>query len=178
VALAERTGAAVIAVRHLNKNPTARAKHRGSGSIGIIGAVRSALLVGRDPDDPTRRVIAPVKQNLCQPAPAVAFSLVTTGKAVKVVWTGETAHTADGLLAQPQRIEERLAQTEAVEFLRAVLASGERPASDVLREAADLGIAEITLRRARKALGVQVRRKGFGKDGRRYRRTALMPSMG
>ena len=47
-------------------------------------AVRSALLVGRDPDDPSRRVIAPVKQNLCEPAPAVAFSLVlvTTGKAV------------------------------------------------------------------------------------------------
>ncbi len=55
---------------------------------------------------------------------------------------------------------------EAVEFLRAVLASGERPASEVLREAAALGIAEITLRRARKALGVQVRREGFGKDGR------------
>ena len=36
----------------------------------------------------------------------------------------------------------------------------------MLREAAALGIAEITLRRARKALGVQVRREGFGKDGR------------
>ena len=33
-------------------------------------------------------------------------------------------------------------------------------------EAAHLGLAEITLRRARKALGVQVRREGFGKDGR------------
>jgi hypothetical protein len=36
----------------------------------------------------------------------------------------------------------------------------------VLREATTLGFAEITLRRARKALGVQVRREGFGKDGR------------
>jgi len=62
-------------VRHLNKNSTARAKHRGSGSIGIIGAVRSALLVGRDPEDPSRRVIAPVKQNLCQPGAAVACSI-------------------------------------------------------------------------------------------------------
>ena len=78
----------------------------------------------------------------------------------------DTPHTADGLLAQPVRGDERMAQTEAVEFLRAALAEGERTASDVLREAAALGIAEITLRRARKALGVQVRREGFGKDGR------------
>ena len=55
---------------------------------------------------------------------------------------------------------------DAVEFLRAALADGERPATEVLNEARVLGIAEITLRRARKALGVQVRREGFGKDGR------------
>src|SRR5207249_9444632 len=81
------------------------------------------------------------------------------------VWTGETAHTADGLLVPPVRAEERMAQTE-VEFLRAALAGGERPATEVLTEATTLGIAEMTLRRARKALGVQVRREGFGKDGR------------
>ena len=40
------------------------------------------------------------------------------------------------------------------------------PATEVLGEAAALGIAEITLRRARKALSVGVRRQGFGKDGR------------
>src|SRR5205814_714322 len=159
VALAERTGAAVIAIRHLNKNRTARAKHRGSGSIGIMGAVRSALLVGSDPDDPSRRVIAPVKQNLCEAPPAVAFSLVP--HAVRIVWSGETTHTADGLLVQPLRTDERAAHGEAVEFLRAALADGERPASEVLREAAALGVAEITLRRARKAVGVQVRREGF-----------------
>jgi hypothetical protein len=49
--------------------------------------------------------------------------------------------------------------------LRAALAGGERPASDVLREAADLGIPEVTLRRAREALGVQAPRQGFT-DGR------------
>jgi hypothetical protein len=46
------------------------------------------------------------------------------------------------------------------------LADGERPATEVLGEATTLGIAEMTLRRARKALSVQVRRQGFGKDGR------------
>ena len=36
----------------------------------------------------------------------------------------------------------------------------------MLNEATALGIAEMTLRRARKALSVRVRRQGFGKDGR------------
>ncbi len=52
-----------------------------------------------------------------------------------------------------------------MEFLHAALADGERPATDVLTEATALGIAERTLRRARKALGVLVRRQGFT-DGR------------
>jgi len=55
--------------------------------------------------------------------------------------------------------------TDAVEFLRAALADGERAATEVLTEATALGIAERTLRRARKAVGVLVRRQGF-KDGR------------
>ena len=53
-----------------------------------------------------------------------------------------------------------------MEFLRAALADGERPATEVLTEATVLGVAEMTLRRARKALSVRVRRQGFGKDGR------------
>lgn len=63
-ALAERTGAAVRAVRHLTKSRTTRAKYRDACSIGIIGAVRSALLLARDPDDPNRRVIAPNGERL------------------------------------------------------------------------------------------------------------------
>ena len=53
-----------------------------------------------------------------------------------------------------------------MEFLRAALADEERPATEVLTEATVLGVAEMTLRRARKALSVRVRRQGFGKDGR------------
>jgi hypothetical protein len=166
VALAERTGAAVLAIRHLNKARMARAKYRGSGSIGILGAARSALLVARDPEDPNRRLMASVKQNLSVPAPAVAFSLVAAGTTARVAWLGETAHTAEGLLVQPVPEADRAALADAMEFLRAALVDGERPASDVLGEATTLGIAEMTLRRARKALSVHVRRQGFGKDGR------------
>ena len=67
-ALADRAGAAVLAIRHLNKTRMARAKYRGVGSIGIIGAARSALLVARDPEDPSRRLLAPVIEELSREA--------------------------------------------------------------------------------------------------------------
>src|SRR5438094_9121956 len=68
--------------------------------------------------------------------------------------------------AHPAPEVDRAALADAMEFLRAALADGERPATEVLTEATALGIAEITLRRARKALRVNVRRQGFGPDGR------------
>jgi len=61
-----------------------------------------------------------------------------------------------------------------MEFLQAALADGESPATEVLNEASALGIAERTLRRARKALGVLVRRQGF-RDGRFF---LALPSKG
>ncbi len=46
--LAEETGAAVLVVRHLNKGGSSNPLYRGGGSIGIIGAARSGLLVAKD----------------------------------------------------------------------------------------------------------------------------------
>jgi RecA-family ATPase len=47
--LAEHTGAGVLVVRHLNKSGEGSALYRGGGSIGIIGAARSGMMVGTDP---------------------------------------------------------------------------------------------------------------------------------
>ncbi|MDP6582331.1 MAG: AAA family ATPase, partial [Vicinamibacterales bacterium] len=62
--LAERTGVAVLIIRHLNKDQGGKAIYRGGGSIGISGAARSVLLVAEDPDDLDRRILVPVKANL------------------------------------------------------------------------------------------------------------------
>lgn len=66
VAVAERTGATIVVLRHLTKSPGGAAIYRGGGSIGIVGAARSALLAAVDPDDDTgtRRVLAAIKCNL------------------------------------------------------------------------------------------------------------------
>jgi RecA-family ATPase len=62
--MAERTGAAILVVRHLRKAATDTAVQRGGGSIGIIGAARVGLMVARDPADADRRILAVTKSNV------------------------------------------------------------------------------------------------------------------
>jgi hypothetical protein len=168
--LAEETGAAVVFIRHLTKGGAANPLYRGGGSIGIVGAARSALLVARDPDAPdgSRRILAVAKCNLAAEATSLAYRMepAENGR-VRVVWEGETAHTAAGLLAATnETAEERDAGSDAADFLLAALAEGERPAEEVYREAERVGVAKRTLNRAQQRVGVLVPKEGFGRDGR------------
>ena len=58
--VAERTGCAILIIRHLNKGSSDNILYRGSGSIGIIAVARIGLLVAHDPDDEQRRVFATI----------------------------------------------------------------------------------------------------------------------
>src|SRR5262249_21774305 len=71
--IAERTGCAIFVIRHLNKKNGAAAIYRGGGSIAFIAAARSALVIGRHPDDPDIRVLASLKLNVGKKPAAVTF---------------------------------------------------------------------------------------------------------
>src|SRR5262249_21685102 len=87
--LAEKTQAAFLVVRHLNKMTTVtEALYRGGGSIGIVGAARSALLVGKPPDDEQQRVLAPIKHNLCAPPQTLAYRINFGDGPARVEWLG------------------------------------------------------------------------------------------
>ncbi len=158
--LAERTGAAVLVIRHLNKAAANNPLYRGGGSIGIIGAARMAFVVGKDPQDENRRVLASTKNNLAMPPASLMFGLEEAKSgSVRVTWLGQSEVSAKDLLATPQDHEHADARSEAVEFLNDVLADGPLPAKQVIEEADDAGIAEKTLRRAKKLLDVIVYRE-------------------
>lgn len=111
-ALAERTKVAVTVVRHLNKATGASAIYRGGGSIGIAGAARSVLLVAKDPADPERRILAPVKSNLGRPSAALAYTMEEASNgAVKVAWQGESDLSADRLLASRAMVRATASQS-------------------------------------------------------------------
>jgi hypothetical protein len=161
--LAEQSGAAVVVVRHLTQSPGGNPLYRGQGSIGIIGAARSALLVAKHPEDEGLRVLAALKANLTEPAPSLTFALVEAANgAVRLEWKGATEHTAASLLAAPTDPEERSALEEAMDFLRAALGKGPVWSKQVKKEAREADIAEITLKRAKAALGVHSLKQGDG----------------
>lgn len=164
---AEKTGAAYVVVRHLNKAGGGNVLYRGGGSIGIIGAARSGLLIAKHPEDDGRRVLASIKSNLAVPAPSLAFILTAADNgAVRVEWKGQTPLDAAALLSAPADHEERSTLSEAQDFLREVLEAGPVPAVQVQAEAKDAGISIRTLDRARRAIGVESKREGEpGKRG-------------
>ena len=160
--MAERTGAAVLVIRHLNKTPGGSAIYRGGGSIGIIGAARSGLLIAQDPDDPDRRVLVVTKANLAPLPPALGFQLSPDENGtVTVDWLGPNDHTAASLLAVPTDEGERSAIDEAKDFLREFLAQGDKPFRAVQSEAKAAGVSVRTLERAKASLGIRARKASF-----------------
>lgn len=147
--LAERTGCAVVCVRHWRKGPTENALYRGGGSIAFIAAARAGLVVGYDPDDPARhrRVLAVSKASLSPIAPSLAFTLAPVGGSTvaRVQWEGVSPHAANELTREPGKPSKLEA---AAAFLADVLSHGEMPASQACELAKDAGIAPATLRRA------------------------------
>jgi hypothetical protein len=164
--LASRTGCAVVILRHLGKQNGRSAIYRGAGSIGIIGAARAGLLVAKSPDDPDHeRILSQTKSNLGRPMPSLSYRIEEADNGVgRVVWGGESAYSADQLVNQ--RGDEAPAQSEAVTFLKALLANGPVPAKQAESEAREAGISPRTLDRARKHLGVRAEKTGgLGKVG-------------
>jgi hypothetical protein len=167
VRMAERTGVAVVGIRHLNKASGTSPIYRGGGSIAIIGASRASFLIAKDPDDPATRVFAPNKCNLSPDGLASRqFAVIAvagpTGKDIpKIAWSGTSDRSARELLAQPQDEDERSAVDDADAFLRDALKDGPRPTKDVKIQASAAGIAWRTISRAKEKAGVVSRKSDF-----------------
>ena len=173
-ALAERTRACITFLRHLNKFVNGDPLYRGGGSIGIIGAVRSGLIMALDPDDAEedrtlqRRVLAPLKSNLGA-APALRLRLEVApgcqnrpGAPIVVVWDGPCDQTAASLLAGRVDPARRNELEAAVEFLRELLAGGRTiSAKEGIAAARAQGHSNRTIERARVRLGVDAYREEF-----------------
>ena len=160
--IAERQGCAIVCVRHLTKSHKDRAIYAGAGSIDFTAACRSVLLVGADPEDPTKRAIVQTKNNLSEFASAVGYTINGDG----FFWTGESDLTAERILADASGEDARNENRDAEDFLRQALSEGPRAPKDVQREATQHGITTWALRRARGALGIKATKQGghFGKD--------------
>lgn len=164
--LAERTGAAILLVRHLNKNTAGGAVYRGGGSIGIIGAARVGLVLASDPDtedDDAARVLAVSKSNVSRLAAPLRLRLVAAPspapgvEVARVEWGGTATISADELVA-PR--EEHGAMARAVELLRNVMKDGPVLASEAHAALEANGVSQRTEARAKEKLGIVAKREG------------------
>ncbi len=153
--LAARAGCAFLLVRHLGKSPAERPIYRGLGPVQLAALVRSILVLGQDPGEPRRRVLAHLKSSLVPGGPSLSFAI----EDARLAWEGPVEARAADLLGREETSRERSALDAAREFLRAALAQGPKPLQEILKEARNEGIAQRTLFRAKGLLGVIVERK-------------------
>lgn len=173
-AVSESTGCTIVLIRHLNKAGGSNALYRGGGSIGIVGAARSAFLVGRDPQDEDRRIFAVTKMNIAAEPPSLAYRLVSDPAAgcARVEWEAGTVDISANALLRvsaedgDDEDDRNAAQTFILDFLtdRGL----EAPAGDVIKAGRAAGFNENEMKNARKrsrSPKVVSRKSGFGASG-------------
>jgi hypothetical protein len=141
--LAERYRVALLGITHLAKSE-AKAINRVIGSIAFVAAARSCWLVAADSEDEDKRLFLPVKNNLAR-CSGLSYSVVDG----RCQWDSEEVLiSADDIGS-----EDDTPRNEAKQWLLAKLATA-MPAKWVWAQAKGDGIAERTLKRAKKELGV------------------------
>jgi putative DNA primase/helicase len=171
-ALAQRHGVAVTGVRHVGKDRQRESVYDVVlGSRAWTAAARALLFFAKDRDHPDRPggLIFP-RSNLAKAGAGIRYRLDETEVALDdgevgrfglfVIEEGGVSLTLEEALGPKEATEGR---TEAEKFLQTALADGPVPAADLIAAAGEEGIAEKTLRRAKKSLGVISNRDGFGK---------------
>jgi hypothetical protein len=152
--VAERTQSAIMIVGHISKG-RGKAQHKGLGSVDLVNAVPSVLLLGRAEGlEQDERVISHLKGNFTELGLSQKFRL---NKADGFQWMGECDITPDEIInynAKKEK-EDRSKISEAADFLSEILAEGALPTSEVIEMAEESGIAKRTLERARREMGVK-----------------------
>ena len=173
--LAEELHVAVIGIAHFNKKDDVKsALLRVSDSIAYVAAARHVYAVLDDPEDKNMKLFVKAKNNLAPDKKALRY-----GMSVKVVGHDERLGVdikAPFIVWHPQHVEitaneamaaagGHTAKREAKEFLLAQLEVGPMKQTDLLEEAKQEGIAEKTLRRAKKELGFKSSKEKGKTDG-------------
>lgn len=150
--LAEKHQVAIVAMNHLNKNGRG-SKTRSLGSGAFVQVARIELRVVEDPDDPDRRLLLPVKNNLGAIS-GLAFRIQTGANGSGyVAWEDGIVDITIGEVESEELEQGGTAIEEVAEWLRCLLSDGKVKASTVHKEAGKLRFSESTLKRAKKKIG-------------------------
>ena len=139
------------------------------GSLAFTAAARAAWVVSKDNDDPSRRLLLPIKNNIAPDTGGLAYRIEPQGVngCPVVAWEPDAViASADELLSQNQSNQCGGALEEAEQWLLDVPSDGPVSAAEIKETASRDGIKPRTLDRAKKSLGVNATREGYASDGR------------
>jgi hypothetical protein len=175
VAIADRTGMAIVGLIHHNKSGSTDPLQLVMASKAFTAVARSVHSVIRDPDDDTdtRRLFGTPKNNLGRgELPTLSFTIA--GCAIptdegdahvgRLVWGDDVAGSiGDAMRRGAEDSGDRSATAEAAEWLTEyLLTQGGRDSSAEIKKAGKkVGHAEHSLKKARARLGLKVERKGY-----------------
>lgn len=153
---ARETDCSILVVNHMNKMPGLKAVYRTPGSIDVAGAVRSIMLLARDPDDEEKRYLVQTKMNLASKGKTLELLINDDG----IRFTGISDKTADELLRKQDfapslgRPDTKIQDARAV--IEELLADGTAvPAEDCEAMLKKNGIRRSTAQSAKRELGVR-----------------------
>lgn len=164
--LAAERQLAVLVVTHLRKEEGA-AMYRTMGSLAFIAAARGAWIICKDPMNSGRRFFLPVKNNLGTDVGGLAYTVEPCGAdgRAAVCWSAKpvTCDVNTAMREMPRRTGPKATErNEVVEWLKAQLATGARPAAELREVALGHGFSVGTLRRAFRELGGTAQRDDAG----------------
>jgi RecA-family ATPase len=152
VKLAEKTGVAIILIRHMSKDETREnALYRGGGSIAFIGIARAGFVVAKSKNHQPSCVLAMAKSNLAPMAPSLLYEIREAEASITVEWLGTSDEIADELITASGATRKR---DQAIQFISRQLAPGKLPSKELDEHARAAGFSPKTIQRARSELGV------------------------
>ncbi|WP_167525680.1 AAA family ATPase [Cupriavidus oxalaticus] len=165
-------GCTIIGISHFSKNSKGNLPaERVIGSQAFVAVARMVLLAAYD-EESQRGILARGKSNIGRPVGGMSYSIresaTPSGIAATVIdWREYMQGTPGDLLADTEGDdgEERGAMSDAMEFLRALLESGPKPAKQIEAEARSAGHSWRTIQRAKARLKIEAR--AFSDGGRR-----------
>jgi putative DNA primase/helicase len=178
VEFAQELKAAVLGVTHFSKGTSGKDPlDRLTGSLAFGAAPRLVFAAAKQiADDGTEegRVLVRVKSNIGPDGGAIGYQLATAELPQGIVtsrisWGMPLDGSARDILAEAERTDDSEdaggALAAAEKFLHDVFADGPLAARDIYRQAREAGHSEMTIRRAKDALGIAAQRTGFGSAG-------------
>jgi len=159
--MAERLNVAVIAVTHLNKGGGS-AMYRSIGSIAFTAAARAAWVIVKDRDDPDRRLVLQVKNNLAKDREGMAYRVESADNGAAVVmWEPDPVNVDIEEAMSNASDEFRSERDDAIDWLKTELRDNPVTSKDMIKRARDAGHSWATVRRAQKELGIKPKKQGI-----------------